>query len=393
MNYIPRTLVKTISASLRRKKSVLLLGPRQTGKTTLIESFKPDVLISLVRFDLRQRYEKNPDILRGEIELTKKNLKRRPLVSIDEVQKVPALMDVVQDLIDRNIALFILSGSSARKLKRGSQINLLPGRVVALHLDPLSLLELRDRKISLEDLLFYGSLPRQVLNKNTVEKELDLRSYVTTYLEEEIRSEALVRNVASFGRFLELASLESGQIINLRKLSQDVGVAHTTIKDYFDILVDCLIAERIQPITKSQTRKKLTKSEKFLIFDLGVRRLATDEGVRVTPERKGQLFEQFIGLELIRMARLSKTRTKILFWRDPGGPEIDWVIQTNGTYIPIETKWTDSPRPSDSKNVELFLKEYSNSKKGYVICRTPNPVQLSHQVTALPWNQLLNFFK
>ena len=205
--------------------------------------------------------------------------KKRKLVFLDEVQKVPAILDVVQDLIDRKIANFILTGSSARKLRRGHSVNLLPGRIVTFRLDPFTLREVGE---DLDNLLLYGSLPGIFTQKKLSDKEQDLESYVTTYLEEEIRAEAVVRNIGAFARFLECAAMESGKIVNFRKISQDIGVAHTTIASYYEVLEDCLISERIDPITKSRTRKKLTKSSKYLMFDLGVRRVSAERGYQTS---------------------------------------------------------------------------------------------------------------
>ena len=260
MEYIHRFLEERIRHTFKRGKSVLLLGARQTGKTTLINRFKHDLLISFVPPDIRQQYEKSPHLLRGEVEALDAQASglaargKRPLVILDEVQKVPVILDVVQDLIDRGKANFILTGSSARKLRRGAQVNLLPGRVVAFRMDPFSLQEFPAK--DLNERLIYGSLPGILAVQPLADREADLESYVTTYLEEEVRSEAVVRNLGDFARFLELAASESGGIINLRKLSQEIGVSHTTIGAYYQILEDCLVAERIEPLTQSKTRKK-----------------------------------------------------------------------------------------------------------------------------------------
>ena len=237
----------------------------------------------------------------------------------------------------------------------------------------------------MNDRLFYGSLPGIFAVKALVDREADLESYVTTYLEEEIRAEAAVRNLGDFARFLELAASESGGIINLRKLSQEIGVSHTTIGAYYQILEDCLIAERIEPLTQSKTRKKLTKSERYLFFDLGVRRLAAHEGTRPPRENMGILFEQFIGLELLRFAHVNGRGAKIKFWRDPDGPEVDWVIDQDGIYTPIEVKWTESPNRNDIRHLEVFISEYKSAKSGFLICHVPRKVRLSEKVTALPW--------
>lgn len=387
MKYILREQENQIRRALERNKSVLLLGPRQTGKTTLIQHrLRADLSISLVTPEIRLRYEKEPGILGKEIEAIHPKGANRPVVVLDEVQKVPELLNVAQDLIDRHKANFILTGSSARKLRRGHELNLLPGRVVTLRLDPFTLEESMPK--NLEDRLLYGSLPGIVAVESLQDREIDLESYVTLYLEEEIRAEALVRNLASFARFVELAASESGRTSNFRKISQEIGVAHTTIAAYYEILEDCMIAERIDPITKSVTRKKLTKSSKYLFFDLGVRRAAAQEGTKPAREYWGHLFEQFVGLELIRGARLSAHNDRVFFWRDPDGPEIDWVLQKKETFIPIEVKWNSSPNETDIRHLETFLAEYKNAQTGYVICQTPRKMKLADRIYALPWQEI-----
>lgn len=387
MKYIPRLLEDRIRHTIGRDKSVLLLGARQTGKTTLTRQFDFDLSISFVQPDVRQRYEKSPHLLKGEVEaLVAKGKGRRPLVILDEVQKTPVILDVVQDLIDRKEANFILTGSSARKLRQGAKVNLLPGRIVAFRMDPFSLREFPAK--DLEERLIYGSLPGILAVQDLSDRETDLESYVTTYLEEEVRAEAVVRNLGDFARFLEFAASESGGIVNLRKLSQEIGVSHTTIGAYYRILEDCLIAERVEPLTQSKTRKKLTKSEKYLFFDLGVRRLAAREGTKLPRDTMGQIFEQFIGLELLRSAHTKGHGVKIRFWRDPDGPEVDWVIDAGGAYTPLEVKWTENPSQSDIRHLEVFLSEYKSAKAGYLICQVPRKTNLSERVTALPWQSI-----
>lgn len=385
MKYIPRLLEKNLKHHISRGKSVLLLGPRQTGKTTLLEHIKSDNTISLVLPGTRQRYEAGPSLLVGEIESLNSKLKRKPLIVLDEVQRVPSLMDVVQESIDKKKAQFVLTGSSARKLKRGAVVNLLPGRIVTLRLDPFLFQEASYDNIDKH--LLYGSLPGIFVEEDPDDKETDLRSYVETYLEEEVRSEALVRSVGQFVKFLEYAGLESGNIVSFRALSQEIGVSHTTISSYYEIMEDCLIAERVEPITRSVTRKKLMKSCKYILFDLGVRRLCANEGVKFTPERAGHIFEQYVGLELIRNARL-RGDSKIRYWRDADGPEVDFVIERSQKYIPVEVKWTESPNDQHTKHLKTFLNEYKNAKRGYVVCRTPRPVQLEPNIVAVSWKAI-----
>lgn len=386
MDYIPRQLNDAMSRALARGKSVLLLGPRQTGKSTLVGQVAADFTLSFVRPDTRQRYERLPALLAQEIAALPRRSDKVPLVVLDEVQRLPVCLDVVQDAIDRQVAQFILTGSSARQLRRGAKLNLLPGRVVTLHLDPFTLRELAPT--TLEDLLVFGSLPGIRAVPDAHDRETDLVSYVSTYLEEEVRAEALVRNVSAFARFLELAAGESGRIVNLSKLAQEVGVAHTTVGSYFQILEDCLIAERIEPLTSSRTRRKLTRSQKYLIFDLGVRRVCAREGSALPHSQVGHIFEQAMGLELIRALRFRADQARLRFWRDPDGPEIDWLVETSSDLVPIEVKWTDSPELKHAKHLNVFLDEYPQAKHGYILCRAPRPLRLSKRITALPWMQV-----
>ncbi len=366
---------------------MLLLGPRQTGKTTLLGAMDLDLSVSLVEPGVRLRYEKDPSQLAGEIRALSPHTSRRklPRVAIDEVQKVPALMDVAQELIDRKEAQLILTGSSARKLRRGREVNLLPGRVVALRLDPLTIEE--HRPGTLEEALLDGSLPAIRKIPAAGDREVDLRSYVETYLEEEVRQEALVRNMGPFSRFLELAGQESGRIVNYAKISQDIGVTSVSIRTYYEILCDCLVAERVDPVSRSASRKKLTKASRYIVFDLGVRRLAAGEGRGLHPSRIGELFEQFVALEIIRLCRLKAPGARLRFWRDPDGPEVDWILEHERSYLPIETKMTDRPTERDIRHLLVFMKEY-RAKKGLVVCTAPRPIQLARAVTAIPWQDL-----
>jgi predicted AAA+ superfamily ATPase len=251
-------------------------------------------------------------------------------------------------------------------------------------LDPFSRKEYA--KGSLQNQLLYGALPFIATEPSEEAREQALRSYVTTYLEEEVRAEALVRNLSPFGRFLELAASEAGSLINLRKLSQEIGVSHVTIGSYFQILEDCLIVERIESLTHSSTRKKLTRGSKYLFFDLGVRRLAAQEGRRLPRESWGKLLEQWVGLELLRAIRQSSGHLR--FWRDPDGPEVDWVIEQDGGMIPFEVKWTEAPTVQDARHLQTFLSEYPEAQKGFIICRTPHALSLAPHIRAIPWQEL-----
>jgi predicted AAA+ superfamily ATPase len=387
MKYIDRTVEKRLAGALARGRSVLLLGARQTGKTTLAQRLNPDLQWNFIRPDVRQRYERSPELLGAEIEshpiLPRGKL---PLVLLDEVQRVPELVNVVQDLIDRRAARFILTGSSTRKLRRGRDTNWLPGRLVPLRLDPLTLAERMPP--TLEESLLIGALPGIVSTADDASHEQDLQAYSTLYLEEEIRAEALVRNLGRFSRFLQLAASESGGISHFRGLTQELGIAHTTVAGYYEILEDCLIAERVDPLTQSRTRKKLTKSPRYLFFDLGVRRAAAEEGRHMPRRVLGSLFEQFVGLEFIRLGRLVQPEVHVRFWRDPDGPEVDWVLTRDGRSLPVEVKWSDAPTARDVRHLETFLHEHGSARHGLVVCRTTRRFQLARNIVALPWQDI-----
>lgn len=384
---ISRSVEIRMRRALERQKSVLLLGPRQTGKTTLVESLRPDLLLNFLRPEVRQRYERSPQMLGAEVEALAERMRgRRPLVVLDEVQRVPELVNSVQDLIDRRLARFVLTGSSARKLRRGPSVNLLPGRLLPLRLDPLSLSERVPP--TLEEALLHGGLPGLVLAEDDPVREEDLRAYTTMYLEEEVRAEALVRNLGTFSRFLQLAALESGNISHFRGISQELGVPHTTVAGYYEILEDCLIVERIEALSESRTRKKLTKSPRYLFFDLGVRRAAADEGRRLPPRVLGALFEQFVGLELLRATREFAVPRKLCFWRDPDGPEVDWIVVGDDCWMPVEVKWTDAPAERDARHLRIFLSEYPKAREGVVVCRTPRRFKIAPRITAVPWQEI-----
>lgn len=382
-----RRLIKPqIEEALGRGKSILLLGPRQTGKTTLVETFDFDLAISFLQNKTRIEFEKNPDLIASYVHGIKKKKRKIPLVIIDEVQKVPQVMDPIQSLIDKKVAQFIITGSSARKLKQQSDLNLLPGRVIYFRMDPLTYVEAAEEEI--DSLLSYGSLPEIILTKEKKYKEESLLSYVEIYLEEEIRKEAVLRKLPDFIKFLELSAIESGNVINFSAIASDIGISHLTVKSYFDILQTTLIGEIIQPITESNTRKKLIKAPKFLFFDLGVRRIAANEGVPFSKDRKGQVFEQFVGLELLRYIRTYKKRIDLNYWQDPQSAEVDWVLRKGKTYIPIEVKLTQTPTIADAKHLSKFLNEYNCPQGAYIICNTDVRLKIAKNITAISWREI-----
>tara|TARA_R110000868_G_scaffold158036_3_gene385769 strand:+ start:12127 stop:13344 length:1218 start_codon:yes stop_codon:yes gene_type:complete len=388
MSLFKRNISKAIQRALERGKSVLLMGPRQTGKSTLAGLMKPDLEISFAVPSNRLHYEQNLDALQFEAEALAKDIGKMPLIAIDEVQKIPILLDLIQHLIDKKVAQFILTGSSARKM-RETKANWLPGRVILFYLDPLMLSEMQEETPELETLLAFGSLPEVVTTNDDDDSWELLNTYVATYVQDEIRSEALVRDVGDFVRFLPIAATESGKLVNYNQLAQEVGVSRHTLSSYYQILEDCLIVDKVEPFTKSKKRNRLVKAPKYLFFDLGVKNAAAKEYVKhSSSEHKGQLLEQFVGIELLRIIREKSWMATLYYWRDNDGPEVDWVVKLDKKLIPVEVKWKDMPRDKDMRHLKTFLNEYDEADIGYVICRCQRPMKMAENIIALPWQQL-----
>lgn len=399
---LSRYLDKTISGEIKKKYSFLILGPRQVGKTTLVneclKGAKNTVKYLLQDPSLRIELERAPSRLINQI----RALKNNPYVFIDEVQKIPSLFDAVQVLIDNKDAQFILTGSSARKLKRHG-VNLLPGRIKRYHLSPLLWGELGLMKecaitelsldninhnisYSFKDTLIYGSLPG-IVNLPQEDRLDFLRAYTEIYLEEEIRAEALSRKIGAFSRFLELAAVESGTNPNLRKLSNESGVSQPAVKEFYNILEDTLVAERVGPYLKN-ARKRILLSSRYYFFDLGVRNIMAR--FPLTPDlvnaQKGILFEHAVMLEIIRRVKVLNKNYKICYWRTSAGAEVDCVIDLGSCVIPIEIKSSSFVAQSELKGLKNFLSDYGKAAKhGFVITMGGKKEILAENITALPW--------
>lgn len=376
-----RIVELSIKKQITKGKSVLILGPRQVGKTTLCRQFKFDLEVNLASIKEKLLYEKDPQ----RLEMIVRESNKKMFIYIDEIQKVPELFNSVQVLIDENKAQFIITGSSARKIKKQSDLNLAPGRLINFRLDPLSISEVNSK---LEDILAYGQLPAICSESDREQKELELRSYVENYIEEEIRKETRLRNVAPFARFIELAAIQSGHISNFSEISKELGPTVATIQNYYQILEDTLFVERIDPYLKNPTRKKLTKSSRYLFFDLGVRRILSDESKNFLPDRKGFLFEHLIGNEIIKWIRTSAPSARLYYWRDSDGPEVDWLIEYDGRLLPIEVKLMSKPTSKVAKHLKVFMSEYPKAKSAIVICTSDMNYQLDTNIRAINYLKL-----
>lgn len=373
-----RKLKIPIARVLASGKSAMLLGPRQTGKTTIAEQMEYDRYVNLMGLESYYRYAENSSILAKEIRLLRKELGRKPLIVIDEIQKVPELTNDVQVLIDEGVAVFFLIASSTRKIE-----NLLPGRVLLFRLSTMLYEELTD-SLSLESVLMNGCLPGicQQTDQSMIEQEL--LSYITLYLEEEVRKEALVRNLGGFVNFLKLVCIESGNIVNFSAISQEVGVSQKTIMEYYRILEDCLLVRKIEPLARS-SRRKLTKSARYLMFDLGLRRAGAREGVSSSKEVLGRLLEQYVGLELVTKIEASNSLASIYFWRDHDGPEVDYVLEQDGKYTPIGVKLTKKPTAKDIRHLKTFREEYPIKDYCYLVSNVPYCYEIEEGIMVLPW--------
>lgn len=311
---------------LVEQRSLFLFGPRQTGKTTLLKDQFPDaVYYDLNRMDTFRQLTARPELIRQQLAP-----RRDKVVIIDEIQKLPSLLNEVQVMLDSHPHLrFILTGSSARSLRRGG-VNLLGGRARICRLHPLVSVEtgpeLLDRRLA------YGSLPPILTSTNPEE---DLEAYAGAYLEHEIRAEGLVRSIETFSRFLEVAALCNGQILNFTEIGSDAGVPPRTVREHFQLLEDTLVGHQV-PAYRKTVKRKPVATAKFYFFDVGV---ARHLGRRSVPKRGsaewGLALEHLIYLELLAWLSYRRLRQPLCYWRSRGQVEVDFVI---GDAMAIEVK-------------------------------------------------------
>lgn len=380
--------IKNRLLELPRNASFFLFGPRQTGKSTLIKNTFSKTESAYYDLLLSKEYTRlaaNPSLLREEVESLDKKIK---YIIVDEVQRVPELLDEIHFLIENsNIKrYFCLSGSSARKLKR-VKANLLGGRAWIRNLYPLTHTEI-GKDFNLTRALQFGTLPAVYLGSDENAKE-SLEAYTETYLEEEIKAEALVRNIGAFIRFLKFAAYENGNIINFSNISRETATSHKTIKEYFQILEDTLIGYFLLPYSKS-TRKRLVKHPKFYLFDTGVRNaLAKRLSLKPEPGSKdfGDAFEHFIITEIIRLNKYKKKDFEFSFYHTSVGAEVDLIIETPSKKVyAIEIKSRENPSSNDLTGLRSFLEIQPNA---IPIClsRAPRKRKIGN-ITIYPWKEV-----
>ncbi|MGA1977621.1 MAG: DUF4143 domain-containing protein [Bacteroidales bacterium] len=358
------------------KESAFLWGVRQSGKSTLLKELYPGALyFDLLLSDEYERFLRNPSLLR---EILQSGSVMQPVI-IDEIQRLPSLLNEVQWLMVNLNIRFILSGSSPRKIIRQGG-NLLGGRALRYELYPLVSSEIPD--FDLLKALNSGLLPRHYLSKNP--KKL-LSAYVGNYLRDEIINEARIRNIPSFSRFLEAAAFSNGEIVNFSNIAADCGVSSPTVKEYFQILEDTMTG-RFVPSYQKKPKRRVISAPRFYYFDVGIAGyLLKRENIRTGSEAFGKAFEHFIFQELYAYSKYSGKEFTISYWRTASQIEVDFILGDNE--IAIEVKSTDMVNPKHLKGLTAFREEY-NVRRSIVISNDKYP-RMTGDTEILPWNIFL----
>ncbi len=356
--------------------SLFLWGARQTGKSTLLKELFPDSLwFDLLLSDVFERLQRDPSQLR-EIAMAA-NLKK-PIV-IDEVQRIPELLNEIHWLIVNKNIRFVLSGSSPRKIIR-SGANLLGGRALRYELYPLVSSEIPD--FDLLKALNNGLLPRHYLSANPQKL---ISAYIGSYLRDEIMAEAKIRNISSFSRFLEVAAFSNAEIVNYTNIASECGVSSPTIKEYFQILEDTLTG-RFLPSFQKRPKRRVILAPKFYYFDVGIVNFLLKRGnIQMGSEAFGNAFEHFIYQEIYTHSSYSGLNYSIAYWRTASKIEIDFVLADHE--VAIEVKSTKNATSRHLKGLKSFAEEY-NVKKLILISNDPYPRQIG-KILVLPWQVFL----
>lgn len=362
-------------------KSVLLLGPRQTGKSTLIRNLKPDLEIDLADEQAYLQFARNPEELKQRL-----GGSRPKTVFVDEVQRLPGLLNTIQTILDRSERpiKFYLTGSSARKLRKG-QANLLPGRVHTYELGPLSCGEL-DYECDSVKALETGTLPGIYVEENREERIKTLRSYAGTYLKEEVQTEALTRNLEGFSRFLFLAAECSGQYVDVAKLSSESQVPRQSAARYLEILEDTLIVNRCPPFTRSD-RKRLVLHPKYYFFDTGVLNGLLGN-FEASPDRIGRLFEHLFFNQLLAGAKARDRDIRVSNYRTEHGAEIDFIVELEKDVWAVELKSSSQISRNDLRGFKSFS-DFFGKKHRSVIAYRGQAAKEIDGIRAVPWQQAL----
>ena len=358
-------------------KSFFLFGPRSTGKTTWVRrTFPQAVYIDLLEADLFTRLTANPQRLEGLVPIG-----HRDWVVIDEIQRIPDLLSEVHRLIETRKYKFALTGSSARKLRRGG-INLLGGRARTLAMHPLSAAEL-GQDFNLEHSLRFGQLP---IVYSDPEPDRFLASYVKTYLEEEVRQEGLTRNLGAFARFLEAASFSQGAVLNISEVARDCAVERKVVENYFGILEDLLIGYRL-PVFAKRAKRRLVAHPKFYFFDAGVYQALRPRGPLDSPEEiGGAACETLLFQELETINDALELDYKLFYWRSSAQYEVDFVLYGEKGLLAFEIKRAGRVSEVYLRGLRAFLKDYPMARAFFFYGGrrrlSENPIQILPMETA-----------
>jgi len=365
---------RLLELNLPRGKSAFLWGPRKVGKTYWIShTLSGAEIIDLLKTDTLAEYISRPALLRERYQ------NHKGLIVIDEVQKIPPILDEVHWLIENKGISFLLTGSSARKVRRG-HANLLGGRAWRRTMVPLSYMEVTD--FNLERIMVSGLLPPHYLSSNPGE---DLRSYIADYLKEEVIAEALTQNIPAFNEFLRVAAITSSELINYVNIARETGVSHKVVRTYFDILEDTYLGFRIPPWKKSKNRRMIT-TEKFYLFDVGVANYLARRQPKIGSQEFGKAFEHYILMELKAYQSYRNPDMPVTFWRTSTGREVDFIL--GDKELAIEIKGSSRVHEGDIGALQALLED-GPVKKCCIVCLEKQPRQLTKNIEAIPWQSFV----
>lgn len=360
---INRALRPTLVAA---RRSHLLLGPRQTGKSTLIRSLSPQLEINLADEETYVDFLRDPGLL-------KRRIRGASTVFIDEIQRIPSLLNTVQYILDQERPpRFLLTGSSARKLKRGES-NLLPGRIFTYQLGPLSCSELGE-DFDWRRALRKGLLPGIYLEDDAATWRKLLRSYAATYLKEEIQAEALTRNMEGFSRFFDVVVSRSGDFVDFTKFASLASIQRMSARRYFDVLVDTLVVREIEPFAKSH-RTRLIQHPRFYLFDVGVLNGALSN-FEASGDRMGNLFEHLVVQLLWSEFQGRDEEVRLSVYRTEAGAEVDLILERKGAVFAIELKASRRVGKGDLRGLKSFATFFGKRHTPLVVYLGDQPARM-----------------
>jgi len=376
---------RLLSFELPQGQSAFLWGARKTGKSTYLkEKYPNSIRYDLLLSDEYLRLLNSPHLLREEILALPSEAFNEPII-IDEVQKIPLLLDEIHWLIENTPARFILCGSSARKLKHGAA-NLLGGRAWRFTFYPLVSAEIPE--FNLLHALQNGLVPSHYIASNA---ERSLRAYVKDYLKEEIQAEGLTRNLRAFSRFLDSVPFSNGEIVNYSNIARDCAIDAKTVKEYYQILEDTLIGYFVYPFSKKRKREIIQATPKFYLFDVGVANFLSKRKIEVLKGiEAGHAFEHFILMELMAYKGIKEKDFELTFWRTKTKLEVDFIL--GDAEVAIEVKISEQIDKKDINGLIAFQEEH-NPKLALVVCLAPRPRKIKttedKDITILPYQTFL----